>query len=359
MRFHLLGLAHLPTRKEIEPCAYSQKIRRLADMLRRHGHDVFFYGVETSEVNATEFVQVVSMAKLEQVYGKYDWTKDFFKHDPNDAAHQEFNKNAIDEIKKRKKPRDILLCPMGNYQKPIADAAGVEQVVESGIGYEGIFCKYRVFESYAWMHYLYGRINQQDGSFYDAVIPNAYHPDEFPLQEAKGDYYLYIGRLIDRKGVRIALDTARKTGIRLVMAGQGNPDHFLTPEDKKSGKIEYVGTVTGQTKRDLMGKAKALFVPTQYIGPFEGVAVESQLGGSPVITTDWGCFAETCENGVSGYRCRTLGEFVQAVREVEQLDPKTIHDRAVRLYSTDVVAGMYHRYFHRLQDLYLDGWYQV
>ena len=359
MRFHLLGLAHLPSRKDIQPCAYTCKVVRLADMLRRHGHEVTFYGVESSEINAQESVTVSTLDLLRKVYGDYDWKKDFFKHDPKDEAHQTFNKNAIEEIKKRKKPRDILLCPMGNYQKPIADNCGVDMVVESGIGYEGIFCKHRVFESYAWMHFLYGKINQKDGGMYDAVIPNAYHPSEFPLCTEKEDYLLYIGRLIDRKGVRVAIDTAKRTGLRLIIAGQGDLGHFLKPDEAKNSKIEHVGTVLGEEKIKLFQHAKAVMVPTYYIGPFEGVAVESMMCGTAVISTDWGVFSETVENGVSGYRCRTLSEFVQATIDVEKLDPKIIHERAVRLYSTDTVSDMYHRYFHRLYDLFTDGWYTV
>jgi hypothetical protein len=55
-------------------------------------------------------------------------------------------------------------------------------VVELGIGYEGSFAKYRVFESYAWMHYTYGKIDQSDnGRFFDCVIPNYFNTEEFPL----------------------------------------------------------------------------------------------------------------------------------------------------------------------------------
>jgi hypothetical protein len=45
--------------------------------------------------------------------------------------------------------------------------------VEFGIGYPGSFAKYRVFESYAWMHTTYGaqRGADIDGVWYDAVIP--------------------------------------------------------------------------------------------------------------------------------------------------------------------------------------------
>jgi hypothetical protein len=43
-----------------------------------------------------------------------------------------------------------------------------------------------------------------DGQFYDAVISGYLEPEMFPLQEKKEDYFLYVGRMIDRKGIVIA-----------------------------------------------------------------------------------------------------------------------------------------------------------
>jgi hypothetical protein len=47
--------------------------------------------------------------------------------------------------------------------------------VEFGVGYGGVFSKYKVFESYAWMHSIYAMFKNPttvDGNFYDAVIPD-------------------------------------------------------------------------------------------------------------------------------------------------------------------------------------------
>ena len=80
-RFHLLGLAHLPTHPSVSACAYTQKVIKLARMLRQLGHAVTFYGGEGSEVVADECVQVVSAADRRAAYGDYDWQTEFFRHD--------------------------------------------------------------------------------------------------------------------------------------------------------------------------------------------------------------------------------------------------------------------------------------
>ena len=49
------------------------------------------------------------------------------------------------------------------------------------------------------------------------------------------------------------------------------------------------------------------------------------MAGTPAITTDFGAFPETVEHGKTGFRCRTLNEFVQAAKARIALDPQYIH----------------------------------
>jgi len=117
-RFHMLGLAHVPTNKEIAySCAYSMKVEKLARMLKSLGHTVLFYGAENSKVECDEFVQCITKQQMIDCYGEYDLNREFFKHDGQDAAYTAFNKMAAEEINKRYQPRDFLLCPMGHYNK--------------------------------------------------------------------------------------------------------------------------------------------------------------------------------------------------------------------------------------------------
>ncbi len=88
------------------------------------------------------------------------------------------------------------------------------------------------------------------------------------------------------------------------------------------------------------------------------VALElARACGTPVITTDWGAFTETVVEGVTGFRCRNVEEFILATQNVKNLDRQAIRDRAISLYSVDVIAKQYEKYFHRLETLWGDGWY--
>jgi len=360
LRFHLLGLAHTHTNKEWLPCAYTQKVYKLAHMLTNLGHEVIHYGGNESKVPC-EHVTTITRDEQIKIYGDYDWKSEWFRHDGKDEAYTKFNLRAIDEIRKRLRPKDFILITMGNYQKPIADAFASEgtQVVESGIGYRGVFARFKVFESYAWMNYIYGLLGINDGDWYDSVIPNYFDPVDFPLETNKDDYYVYMGRLVRRKGLDIAAQVTKKLNKTLYVAGQGsliNPVESLNITDSH---VKHLGTITDIEERaKLIGHAKAVFVPTYYIEPFGGVAVEAMMTGTPVITTDWGVFSETVQHGYTGYRCRTFEQFLWAAEAVKDLDPKAISKYAVNNYNMDRVSKMYNEYFYMLDDLWRDGWYE-
>jgi glycosyltransferase involved in cell wall biosynthesis len=100
---------------------------------------------------------------------------------------------------------------------------------------------------------------------------------------------------------------------------------------------------------ELMAGARALLAPTLGIEPFGGVAAEAQICGTPVITTDWGGFVDTVQHGMSGYRCRTMDEFVAAVYKVDSLDRSHISARARSLFADFNAAEKYEKYFKRIQ----------
>jgi len=167
--------------------------------------------------------------------------------------------------------------------------------------------------------------------------------------------------MISRKGAHIAAEICKKLGVKLILAGQGvreQKDGKIIADDMiLEGDFKHVGVVGVKERGELMSRALAVFVPTQYIGPFEGVHAEAMLCGTPVITTDWGVFSETVFNGFNGYRTRTFGEMLEACRLVDSLDYQKIRDYALDKFSMDNVREQYEAYFTRLLDLWGPGWY--
>lgn len=349
-RFHVISLPHTQTTKEFANCAYTAKVVYFCKMMKSLGHEVFLYAGEQNEADCDELITCITEEeRLDALDGNHFVSASF----DNSLAHwQIFNNTAIREMSKRIEKKDFICVIGGSAQKPIADAFPQHMTVEFGIGYGGTFAPYRVFESYAWMHSIYAMHKNPttvDGSFYDAVIPGYYDPEMFPLKESSGDYYLYLGRMIQRKGVDIASQMCEKIGAKLIMAGPGD----YVP---KYG--EYIGPVGTEKRTELLRGAIATLTPTIYIEPFCNVHVESMAVGTPVISTDFGVFTETIEQGKTGFRCHNMREFIKAAEEVKSLDPKYIATKAYERFSIDMVRYKYDNYFRRLYDLWDLGFYQ-
>jgi glycosyltransferase involved in cell wall biosynthesis len=353
-RFHILGLPHTVSSKEFNACAYTQKVVKFGKMMTQRGHEVIHYGHEDSDLICTEHVPVLTNDDFNKSYGSHDWRKTFFKFDTNDHAYQTFYRNAIKAIGQRKKKNDFILPFWGSGVRPICDAHPDLITVEPGIGYAGgHWARWKVFESYAIYHAFCGMQAvgncQQDN--YAVVIPNYFDKEDFDFRDQKEDYFLYLGRVYSGKGVDIAIEATYRAGVKLVIAGQKEEGYKLPDH------VHYVGYADVPTRKRLMSKAKASFLPSQYVEPFGGVQIENLLSGTPTITTDWGSFTENNLHGITGFRCRTMGDYVDAIKNIDRICPYDCHLFG-KNFTLERVAPMYEKYFSDVMDVYTgDGWY--
>lgn len=359
MRVHLLSFPSTQTTAAYSLCGFTSATIRFARVLKMLGYHVTLYGSEENDAPCDELVTVITKEEQETLLGTVP-----YQHAPMTASCYPLwalaNARIIKQIGKRKAPHDVICSIGGAAHQPIALAHVDLPFVEYSIGYCASFAGYRVYESHVWRHCTHGWQVQQsshiegggDGRFFDAVIPLFFDKDEFTPRTKKEPFVLYVGRLIERKGIAIACQAAARAGVPLKVIGHG--DTSLVTHG-----AEYLGAVSQAERNDWMSRATALLCPTQYLEPFGSVAVEAQMAGTPVISTDFGGFVETVEPGVTGYRCNYLGEFVQAIHDAPSLSPMAIRQRAERLYSLEAVAPQYRAYFDRLSLLWGDGWNTV
>lgn len=348
MTVHVVSLPHTETTRDWCFCAYTEKVRKFCDQLTSVGRDVVLYAGTRNEAHCTEHVELVTDDDRDRWFGHYDWDHDVFDgFQPEAEWWQEMNRRAIDAIRQRAQPGDVVGIIAGRCQQQLVDAFPDLTPCEWGIGYSGVLLNtHHVFESYAWMHTVYAQLGINDGRYFDAVVPNAVDPADFTFRPDHDGYLLFLGRHTARKGLAVVEELAKHYDV--VTAGQGDP----------IPGTHHVGVVRGNERAELLAGARALVCPTSYIEPWGGVAVEAQVSGTPVLTVDWGAFTENVVDSVTGYRCHTLAEFLAAAEACDTLDPHAIRQRALDLYSLDAVAPQYDAYLNRLVTLHGDGWYE-
>lgn len=361
MRFHVLSVPHTVSTTEFTTCAFTQKVVKFCEMMMERGHEIIHYGHEDSDVQCTEHVTVLSDTIWRQCYGDHDWRTHFFKFDTNDLAYRTFNENAIKAIALRKKTNDFILPFWGGPLKPVCDAHPDLICVEPGIGYAyGHFAPYKVFESYV-AHSAYYGLNSLaycNEKWYDVVIPNYFKREDFVFEDKKDDYFLYLGRVYDGKGVNIAIDVTERIGAKLIIAGQGTLKEM--GYEKTPDHVTEFGFANVEDRKKLMSKAKGLFAPSLYNEPFCGTHIEAMFCGTPVITTDWGAFIEYNIHGVTGYRCRTFEHFMWAARNIDKINPQDCYEWASKNFDYNKVGSMYEEFFGSLLNVHgKNGWYEL
>jgi glycosyltransferase involved in cell wall biosynthesis len=335
---HLLSLPHTETTKDYSWCAFTSLVINMATMMTREGHKVILYAGENNEAECFEHINCSGKPKSSNFFVP-PWTYEYFKP---------MNDKIIEEMSKRIRGGDLILQST-SLQSVIADKFPSIISMEYAIGYGGCKSPCRVFPAEAWRHEIYGRdanargedIHTVMGYSSDCVIPHMLNVDQFPEGKGDGGYLLFVGRLGGMKGEQVAIETSKRTGIPLKLAGPGTPPAYG----------EYLGVLQPEERAKVMGGAIAVIAPSMFPEPFCLVVTEAQMCGTPTITTDWGAVTFTNENNVSGYRCSTLDEFEQAVYDCKKLDRKKIRQRAIDLFSFDAVAPQYTKFFHRLEKI--------
>jgi glycosyltransferase involved in cell wall biosynthesis len=182
-----------------------------------------------------------------------------------------------------------------------------------------------------------------------AFVHNGVDPDDFVYREKKDDYFLFLARVARRvKGVDVALRLARRTGIRLIVAGGMRLDLFKTGGfvDSLRRQVQFVGEVDDARKAELLAGARALIFPIRWDEPFGLVVAEALMSGTPVITTPCGAMPELVTPDV-GFVCRDDGELERAIASVGEISPAACRSRALERFSSRVSAQKYARYYER------------
>lgn len=341
------GITH--TRYRMEP--FNVAALKFVTSMQQRGWKIIHYGHESADVPVENVVCVTN-----DEFAPPDNNGDLMLHKPE--LYDRFNQRATDDIAKRKRPGDMVLCFYGQANKPTADAHSDLKILEPSIGYppEAVFAPFRAFVSYSQMHYYYGVHNAiLKPSWYDAVIHNAFTPDEFEFNSDKEDYFVFLGRVNFDKGVDLCIQVTEKLGKKLLIAG---PQTELTHlgYNKIPDHVEMVGYVGPRERSQLLSKAQALMCPTHYVEPFGNIAAEAQFCGTPVICTDWGGYVDSVVHGVTGFRCKDFQSFVQAAERISEIDPMICRNWAMENFSDEVIHDKFESW---LTKIHINNFYHV
>lgn len=219
-----------------------------------------------------------------------------------------------------------------------------------------------------------------------ANIKTIYHGIEirdwsFKEKPAKSDYLFTIGRITRVKGQDKAIEVAKKTGTKLIIAGcvQDKPadleffkglkhsiDLFAYiskhPVDKDyyekvikpllacDKQITYIGELNKEQKKQWYCHARATLFPVQWGEPFGLVLIESMACGTPILAFKKGAVPEIVVNGKTGFVVDSLDGMIRAVGHINSIDPRECQRHVQNRFSVTCMARKYSELYQEIVD---------
>ena len=311
----------------------------LTEELVRRGHDVTLFAAGSSRTLAT-LVPVVPRAlrQGDQRYETVSWrpVEEALVHER--AAEFDIIYSHIDEFAVAMRSRGVI-TPVVTTLHGRLDREDVQQLLAP--------CRMpTVSISYA----------QRDPVASAWWAANVYHGlplDRYRPGPGDGGYVVFLGRISPEKRPHVAIDIARRAGVRLVIAAKVDPvdrryfEEVVRPR-LADPLVDYVGEVDEQAKGRLLRHARALLFPILWPEPFGLAMTEAFAYGTPVITRRCGSTPEVVAHGQVGYVCDDNESLIDALTQVGRLDRVACRRWAEEHFSVERMTTDYEQVYETL-----------
>ncbi|MFS2188308.1 glycosyltransferase family 4 protein [Mucilaginibacter sp. Mucisp84] len=178
---------------------------------------------------------------------------------------------------------------------------------------------------------------------YLATVYNGIDTRDFKFNEQPDEYLLYFGRIHPDKGTAEAIDIARKSKRKLLIAGIVQDTNYFKEkiEPLLCADVEYIGHAGPDKRRELLGSAYALLHPISFDEPFGLSVAEAMLSGTPVIAFNRGSMPELVKNAQTGFLVNTVDEAVEAVSALGEISRINCYEWANAQFSSEKMVSDY------------------
>jgi len=152
------------------------------------------------------------------------------------------------------------------------------------------------------------------------IVPNAVDVSLFQPVEEKEPYVIYVGRLVEYKGLGMLIEAMREVqvheDIQLVVVGDGEDrKRFEMMASKHGLNARFTGRVGLEKLRNLISRAEILVLPSfTRLEAFGIVLLEAMACKTPVLAFDTPGVSEVAKHG--GYVFSTTSELAQLILEL-------------------------------------------
>jgi glycosyltransferase involved in cell wall biosynthesis len=185
---------------------------------------------------------------------------------------------------------------------------------------------------------------------YLATVYNGLDTKDFTFTETPNNYLAYFGRIHHDKGPAEAIEIAKKSKRKLLIAGIIQDENYWKEkvEPFLDDQIQYIGEAGPEKRNEILGNAAALLHPINFNEPFGMSVAESMLCGTPVIAFNKGSMPELIKHEKTGFLVNTVDEAVDAIEQLKSINRKDCFAWAKSKFSKEKMAADYFELYKRI-----------
>ena len=186
--------------------------------------------------------------------------------------------------------------------------------------------------------------DRDPGLAYLATAYNGVDPAQWTFRAAPGEYLLYYARFHPEKGAHLAIEVAKRAGVRLKMAGIPHDEAYFRERvapHVDGDRVQFLGHVRGAARDELVGGALALVHMTTRPERFGLTLIEAMACGTPVLGARMGSVPEIVVDGVTGFLCDGVADAVAHVPRLAALSRAACRARVESAFSVDRMIDRY------------------
>ena len=185
---------------------------------------------------------------------------------------------------------------------------------------------------------------------YLATVYNGIDLSNLTFRAEPGENLVFYGRIHPDKGLHLAIETAQKVGMPLIVAGiiqdQAYFDDCARHFD--GAQIRYIGPVDPVQRDALLKEALAVLHLNTIPERFGLVMAESMAAGVPVVAMDLGSCREVIRDKETGYLVNSVEEAVEAVHNIDRIDRKKCRQRVEENFTIDRMVARYEKVYEEI-----------
>jgi len=186
---------------------------------------------------------------------------------------------------------------------------------------------------------------------YNGIVVEDFEFQAFP--DLKDPYLTFLGRISPEKGTHLAIQLAKKTGWKLVIAAKVDKvdrEYFrkkIKPHiDNK--QIIYIGEIGHKAKVNLLKNSHALVHAVTWPEPFGLTMAESMACGTPVLALNMGSIPEIIKDGETGYIEENIKDLTKRVKDINNIDRYTCRKHLEDNFSDKRMVESYIKTYQKL-----------